>query len=322
MSNQTVNGFQGSLPFITDKQFQNLSLDEIRHIIAQEKEELKKDYKELGDRKRLIKKYKKLMEVREKVRKGIDIKKEYKKKASIKKKKIKTFDEYFEECIKNKVIPKDTPSYLREGLERAMIEYDQGLIKEKSSLQGFVNKYVIQGIPGLTPEEFFESINKTLRDFFTYHRNIKFRMVLVCIMEKQNIQQNVGVVGLEEGKTYFNSFTFTNTKSDDVDKLIRSSFDGIDGAIEAYNEAGSGWYFKEVVQLEIHTVEYNPTKGSSYIPLPEWLSNKKAIVNIENKDEKCFIWCILRYIHPRKDNDYRLTDLKKYEFSFNTKGNI
>ena len=312
MSNQTVNGFQGSLPFITDKQFQNLSLDEIRHIIAQEKEELKKDYKELGDRKRLIKKYKKLMEVREKVRKGIDIKKEYKKKASIKKKKIKTFDEYFEECIKNKVIPKDTPSYLREALERAMLEYDQGLIKEKSSLQGFVN----------TPEQFFESINKTLRDFFTYHRNIKFRMVLVCIMEKQNIQQNVGVVGLEEGKTYFNSFTFTNTKSDDVDKLIRSSFDGIDGAIEAYNEAGSGWYFKEVVQLEIHTVEYNPTKGSSYIPLPEWLSNKKAIVNIENKDEKCFIWCILRYIHPRKDNDYRLTDLKKYEFSFNTKGNI
>ena len=44
MSNQSVNGFQGSQPFITDKQFQNLSLDEIRHIIAQEKEELKKDY--------------------------------------------------------------------------------------------------------------------------------------------------------------------------------------------------------------------------------------------------------------------------------------
>ena len=68
MSNQSVNGFQGSQPFITDKQFQNLSLDEIRHIIAQEKEELKKDYKELGERKRLIKKFKKLMEVRKQVK--------------------------------------------------------------------------------------------------------------------------------------------------------------------------------------------------------------------------------------------------------------
>ena len=44
MSNQSVNGFQGSQPFITDKQFQNLSLAEIQNIIKQEKEALKKDY--------------------------------------------------------------------------------------------------------------------------------------------------------------------------------------------------------------------------------------------------------------------------------------
>ena len=42
MSNQSVNGFQGSQPFITDKEFQNLSLDEIRNIIEQEKKHLKK----------------------------------------------------------------------------------------------------------------------------------------------------------------------------------------------------------------------------------------------------------------------------------------
>ena len=83
MSNQ-VNGFQGSQPFITDKQFQNLSLGEIRHLIQEEREELKKDYKELGERKKLIKQYQKLQKAREKVRKGIDIKKEYKKKAIIK----------------------------------------------------------------------------------------------------------------------------------------------------------------------------------------------------------------------------------------------
>ena len=321
MSNQSVNGFQGSQPFITDKQFQNLSLDEIRHIIAQEKEELKKDYNELGERKRLIKKYKKLMEVRNQVKQGIDIKKKLKKhKPSTKKKKIKTFDEYFEECIKNKKIPKDTPTYLREALERAMREYDQGLEKEKSALEGFANKYTIKGIPGLTPMDFFEEINETLRDFFTYHRNIKFRMLLVCIMGKQNIQQNVGVIGLEEGKAYFSSGTLYNLKSDDVDKLLELSIDGIDGSIEAYQAVGSGWYFKEVEKLEIHTVEFNPTKGSSYITLPGWISNKKAIVNIQNKDDKCFLWCILRYLYPKETHEERIKDLKKYEFSLNTKG--
>ena len=90
--------------------------------------------------------------------------------------------------------------------------------------------------------------------------------------------------------------------------------------MEAYQQTGSAWYFKEVYKLEVHTVEYNPTKGSCYIPLPDWISNKKTIVNIENKDEKCFLWCILRYLHPREDNDSRLTDLRKYEFSLNTKG--
>ena len=78
MSNQSVNGFQGSQPFITDKQFQNLSLAEIKSILEQEKEALKKDYNELEQRQRLIKQYKKLVEARNKVRQGIDIKKKYK----------------------------------------------------------------------------------------------------------------------------------------------------------------------------------------------------------------------------------------------------
>ena len=325
MSNQE-NGFQGSQPFITDKQFQNLSLDEIRHIIAQEKGELKKDYSELEQRKRLIKQYKKLVEARNKVKQGIDIRKKPKKKAPAKmvtpskKKKIKTFDEYFEEWIKNKKIPKDTPSYLREALERAMREYDQGLEKEKSAIEGFANKYTIQGIPGLTPMDFFEEINETLRDFFTYHRNIKVNMLLVCIMEKQYIKQNIGIIEWEEGKAYFFSGTHYNLKSTNVDKLIKICKDGIEGHIESYTEKGSGWYFKEVDKLEIHTVEYNPTKGSSYISLPSWISNKKAIVNIKNKDDKCFLWCVLRYLHPKERDEERIKDVEKYEFSLNTKG--
>ena len=192
-----------------------------------------------------------------------------------------------------------------------MREYDQGLEKEKSALEGFANKYTIQGIPGLTPMEFFEEINETLRDFFTYHRNIKFNMLLVCIMEKQYIKQNIGIIELEEGKAYFFSGTHLNLKSTDVDELIQLCKDGIDGHIESYTEKGSGWYFKEVEKLEIHTAEFNPTKGSSYIPLPQRISNKKAIVNIKNKDEKCFLWCILRYLYPKETHEERIKDLKK-----------
>ena len=33
---------------------------------------------------------------------------------------IKSFDDYFRECIKNQIIPKDTPPYLKKALERAL----------------------------------------------------------------------------------------------------------------------------------------------------------------------------------------------------------
>ena len=68
MSNQSNDGFQGSQPFITDKQFQNLSLDEIRHIIEEEKEGLKKDDKEFDERRKLIKQYNKIKKAREKLK--------------------------------------------------------------------------------------------------------------------------------------------------------------------------------------------------------------------------------------------------------------
>ena len=43
----------------TDKQLMNLSLDELKKIVSQEKQKVKKDYKELEKKRKLIEKYKK-----------------------------------------------------------------------------------------------------------------------------------------------------------------------------------------------------------------------------------------------------------------------
>ena len=200
-----------------------------------------------------------------------------------------------------------------------MKEYDQGLVKEKSALQDFANKYVIEGVFGFEPENFFEHIHQTLVDFFTYHRNIKLRLLLVCMMEKSEIDKN-GIRNITEDKAYFNSPTFTNLKSTDVEKLIFDSKENILNQMQMYAEKGSNWMFKEVVKLEIHTAEFNPTKGGSYIDLPKWIKDKKAIINIKNKDDKCFLWCILRYLHPKETHEEKIKDLEKYEFSLKTKG--
>lgn len=89
--------------------------------------------------------------------------------------------------------------------------------------------------------------------------------------------------------------------------------------ISLYQKNGSGWYLKEVLNLEIHTVYYKPMKGSSYIPLPDFVRNKNAVVNVKNRGQKCFLWCVLRYLHPVKIHNDRITDLKQYEHELDFK---
>ncbi|CAH3183594.1 unnamed protein product [Porites lobata] len=120
-----------------------------------------------------------------------------------------------------------------------------------------------------------------------------------------------------QDKAYFHSDTYINLKSTDVKDLLKKIISNITEKINIYQQNGSGWYFKEVIQLEIHTVKFSPMKGSSYIPLPDWIMRKKAIVSIRNKDYKCFLWSILRYLHPREKNDCRLKDLEQYEHELN-----
>ena len=98
--------------------------------------------------------------------------------------------------------------------------------------------------------------------------------------------------------------------------MIKAILEGIAN----YQRKGSGWYFKEVVSLEIHVAEYKRVKGSSYIPLPDFIMRKKAIINIENKDNKCFLWSVLRYLHPKEKHSSRITDLRKHENDLNFKG--
>ena len=284
----------------------NLSISELKKIKKNIKKEIKADYKQ-----KLIDDINKLQRVRDK----------FKPKSKTKPKaKFKTFEEYFQDCIKNKTIPPDTPSYLRKALERALKEYEQGIEKEKSSLEGFANKYVVKGKTDITPFEFFKSKAAYLKEFLRNHRNIKVRFVLVCMMEQMG-KSSDGKTSLSiQDKAYFNSETHINLESSDVKEILTRVIRSIIEKIAIYQKNGSGWYFREIIHLEIHTADYNPMRGSSYIPLPDWIMRKKAILSIRNKDEKCFLWCVLRYLHPRDKNDFRLTDLKQKENSLNTKG--
>ena len=87
------------------------------------------------------------------------------------------------------------------------------------------------------------------------------------------------------------------------------------------NKEGSPWKLHSIIQLELHTVRYNPLRGETWIPLPKELANKNAIINMKNKDNKCFLWCVLRALNPKKDHPERVDkELKSKENTLNMEG--
>ena len=53
-------------------------------------------------------------------------------------------------------------------------------------------------------------------------------------------------------------------------------------------------------------------RGSSYIELSEWIKNKKAVKNPQNKNEECFKWAVIVALHQEdiKDHPERISLLR------------
>ena len=159
-----------------------------------------------------------------------------------------------------------------------MKEYEEGIILEKSALTNFAEKYVIKGLPGILPIEYFREKAPQIKDFLRNHRNTKVRMILVCEMEKQIIEKSneESKTSYVNDKAYFQSHTHINLEKTEVKVFLKEMIIEILGNLNIYQKKGSGWYFKKVNFLEIHIVEYKPMRGGSYISLPEFIKKKKS----------------------------------------------
>ena len=64
--------------------------------------------------------------------------------------------------------------------------------------------------------------------------------------------------------------------------------------------------FHSVLSLDLHTVTYVPLRGPSYIPLPKFLAEKKAIISLTNEDDECFKYAITRALNPVEKTSERI----------------
>ena len=61
-------------------------------------------------------------------------------------------------------------------------------------------------------------------------------------------------------------------------------------------------------------------RGSSYLPLPDWLVRKKVIVNPHNKDDECFKWSVITAGNAGMKDPQRVSNLRKFMDNYDWSG--
>ena len=139
-----------------------------------------------------------------------------------------------------------------------------------------------------------ENMMKVLRD----NRNTKVKLIFKCYME--------WLLRNEINPADFHSDIEVNLDGMDEKELYDTMVERILEKIATFLAMKSDVKFHSVIKFELHTVSYKPLRGETWIPLPKELADKKAIINMQNKDNKCFLWCVLSYLYPDNKNPQRL----------------
>ena len=172
----------------------------------------------------------------------------------------------------------------------------------ESALEGTVKTFRIKG--GATDyKTFLQSIIPPTKMLLNEQsKPIKVMLRLQCQFRQ-----------IRDGEEIFTDYHF-NTKSNVVDdgtNLIDFLSVGVERLIELIESLqgkGSGWVFDKVLHFDILVDQFKPLVGSSYVPLPKFLADKKAIINPKNiNDDECFKWCVTEAVYPQNVKRERIS---------------
>ena len=245
-----------------------------------------------------------------------------KKKARNAREEVADFRDYIKNLNKDYITPsrlKKLSRQLEKKIKKA-VEKEKILfkpIKEKSALKNYTVQYLINGDPSYPPTEFLQAAKPYVINIWESNQNIKTKLLYKCKMAKNH----------GDGFVIVKSFGFHSaykiiTESTDLYEIYGEMVDEIEAKIQiTENVEGSGWYFFESENLTVYTNIWDPLKASAYIDLPTELKNKKAIINMKNEDNKCFLWSVLRGLNPKDKNPQIIDkDLKSKENTLNMEG--
>ena len=163
-----------------------------------------------------------------------------------------------------------------------------------SALRGFTRQFRIEGIPRHAPREFMQIARRDIAQLMRENRQARVRMILNCEMTRKELfSESTQILN-----TFFHSETVENLEGTDEREIYDGFMQTIEERIQNFNQRGSNWRFERVLSLDIHFTDFQPLRGSTFLPLPSKISTKKAVINMKNNDDQCFKWSVTRALNP------------------------
>ena len=181
----------------------------------------------------------------------------------------------------------------------------KSLFKEYSS--NFINKTTFHNIPGVdltytyNNENNFEqkvkqSVYNEIQQQVNTHRHVKVMISVTAVF--MDLDGNI-----KEISQRLKTFEVTYMKSLNLD----DKFEYIKQMLLEVEQGDSDLRFQYVKEYKVNIVKNSKIRGSKYIPTPTSIKGKQSILNIQNNDNYCFLYCIAAADNPinGKDHPYR-----------------
>ena len=140
----------------------------------------------------------------------------------------------------------------------------------------------------------------------------------------QALEDDFGnIIGSDRVDKAFNSRMTEIYQGSALNEIINEMLAHMMTQIENPALTNSRFMFDEVLFLDVNFHQLDLTRGSSYIPLPDWIANKKAVINPKNEnDEECFKWAVTAALHYKKIKSHpeRVSNIVGYTNNYNWSG--
>ena len=187
-------------------------------------------------------------------------------------------------------------------------------IELSEAFRGAYRSYRINGRPKIDVDTFFNRIGKRLIELI--EQKLKTRT-------SARIQTTAWIrfigddeEGQEKVELAFNSLMTSVYRGSEMDQIVDGMITNMKFQIENPALLNSRFVFDEFLYLDVNFHQLNLTRGSSYLPLPDWSVRKKAIVNPHNNDEECFKWSVIAVEKVGMKDPQRVSNLRKFKDNY------